>query len=1284
MVTTEQANIIETHSDLSENKIAKKTFTKSQKIVVFFSGAFLLCGLALNFQITITFLLALLTAVYFADVLFAMFLVTTALHKSSEISVSEKELLNTDTKTLPTYSILCPLYHESKVLEQFVRNMEALIYPKEKLEILLLLEENDLETVEVAKKLRLPSYFKIVVIPHSLPKTKPKACNFGLKIAKGELIVIYDAEDQPEPWQLFKSGTIFKKLPEKICCLQARLNYYNPNYNLLTRLFTAEYSLWFGLVLPAFQSINTTIPLGGTSNHFKTSVLRKIGGWDAYNVTEDCDLGIRLFVEGYKTAIINSETLEEANSNVHNWIRQRSRWIKGYLQTYLVHMRNPVELFNKLGWHAFVFQLVIGARTIFIFINPLLWILTISYFVLYRFIGPTIESFYPSAVFYMAVVSLIFGNFLYLYNYMIAVAKNEQWWLLKYVFLIPFYWFLVSIASLKALGQLVFKPHYWEKTHHGLHLDKRGSYSLPRISFRLPVSPTVSAGAFLMLATIGNYFLNFLYNIFLTRSQEVKFSEFSLIALIGSFVYLSSIPIGALIRTVAHQSAYFLGGHSEVNKQYWANIRAKAKAISFTVALVWVAVTPLLQIFFNATSPIPFLIFTPVWIMGILSAVDVGFLTGVQKFKALGWLLLIEATTRLILTVLFVTAGYPEWVYLTTPLSMSFSFGLGYIWAKRTKGSENKNFVFSRKFFISSAILNLSSVVFMGGDIILASHFLPPKMSGEYAILSLIGKIVYFMGTLTSQLVVPIVSRAQGAGKNTGKYFNLFFLSTFIGGLAGFVFFGLYEEITVVILWGEKALGILKFLPSFTFAMFLFSLSAVIVNFHQTLNRKMFAVVAFAVSLTQVVFIINSHNTLGDFTNAALYSSALSFFVILTLHFFHSFLPDLMKNGQAFFGLFKGLPNQAIPYDKGGLKILVFNWRDIKHVWSGGAEVYIHELSKRWVRDGNTVTLFCGNDGKNERHEVIDGVKVIRRGGFYFVYVWAFFYYIFLLRGKFDVIIDCENGIPFFTPLFVKERVILLIHHVHKDIFKINFRPPISWIGPILESHLMRFVYRNKQVVTVSPSSKDEILANKLTTSEPEIIYNGVDLSKYRPAKKSKTPIVLYLGRLRFQKSIDVFIKTAKKVILSNPDVKFLIAGDGQQRSYLEKLTKELGLVTKVLFLGNVSEEEKVKLYQKAWVFMNPSMMEGFGVTVIEANACGTPVVASNVPGLRDSVSNPHSGFLVRYGDIDRFADRIRTLIDNERFRNESGVYAIAWAKQFDWDKSATKFLKLLKNEKNK
>lgn len=461
-----------THTTLKQRQSALITFTRWQKMLLLFLGALIAVGLLFNALLTAQILVAILSLIYFIDVVFNFFLILKSLHSPPEITSSAEEIAALDVKKLPVYSILCPLYREAHVLPHFLSAIEKLDWPKEKLDVLLLFEADDAESLQAIKKIKFPEYIRTIIVPDSQPKTKPKACNYGLSLARGEYVVIFDAEDIPDPLQLKKAYLGFKKVGPKVRCLQAKLNYYNPHQNWLTRFFTAEYSLWFDVILTGLQTIETTIPLGGTSNHFRTRDLLEIEGWDPFNVTEDCDLGIRLFKKGYKTAIIDSTTLEEANSNVKNWIRQRSRWIKGYMQTYLIHMRDPIDFAKENGIHALFFQLTIGGKLAFILINPFLWVMTALYFLWNPYFGPTIESLYPSLVFYMAAVSLVFGNFMYIYYYMIGCAKREHWTLIKWVYLVPVYWLMVSFAAFVALYQLIVKPHYWEKTVHGLHLKK--------------------------------------------------------------------------------------------------------------------------------------------------------------------------------------------------------------------------------------------------------------------------------------------------------------------------------------------------------------------------------------------------------------------------------------------------------------------------------------------------------------------------------------------------------------------------------------------------------------------------------------------------------------------------------------------------------------------------------------------------------------------------------------------------------------------------------------------
>jgi cellulose synthase/poly-beta-1,6-N-acetylglucosamine synthase-like glycosyltransferase len=327
-----------THTTLPYNQSAFHTLATWQKLVILSLLSLLVVGIASDVSLTLKVIIATLSSIYFLDVIFSLFLLVKSLHFSPEITVPSGELAKIKDSELPIYSILCPLYREAAMVPHFIEALEEVDWPKDKLDVILLLEEDDQETVEAVQSMDLPQYARIFVVPHSFPKTKPKACNFDLVFAKGEYVVIFDAEDRPEKMQLKKAYLAFEKNQNKFFCLQSKLNFYNPNHNLLTKLFTAEYSLWFDIILQGIQSIEATIPLGGTSNHFRTADLKKLQGWDPFNVTEDCDLGVRIFKQGLKTAIIDSTTFEEANSSLPNWLRQRSRWIKGYFQTYNHHV----------------------------------------------------------------------------------------------------------------------------------------------------------------------------------------------------------------------------------------------------------------------------------------------------------------------------------------------------------------------------------------------------------------------------------------------------------------------------------------------------------------------------------------------------------------------------------------------------------------------------------------------------------------------------------------------------------------------------------------------------------------------------------------------------------------------------------------------------------------------------------------------------------------------------------------------------------------------------------
>jgi cellulose synthase/poly-beta-1,6-N-acetylglucosamine synthase-like glycosyltransferase len=393
-------------------------------------------------------------------------LIYNGLARDVQVEIDPEQLAQLDDRRLPVFTVLVPLYQEAAIIPHLVAGIEGLDYPKTKLDVKLICEADDAESIQAIEDLDLPPYFRLVVVPDAQPKTKPKACNYALMQARGELVVIYDAEDHPDPDQLKRVVYAFMESEQHVVCVQCKLSYFNREQNLLTRWFTTEYSMWFDLLLPGLDSVDAPIPLGGTSNHFVTEQLRELGGWDPYNVTEDADLGIRLSRAGYRTTTINSTTYEEANSQISNWVRQRSRWVKGYIQTWLVHMRHPIQLLRRLGWRRFwSFQFVVGGTFISFLLNPIYWLLTTLW--VFTEAG-VIREIFPGALFYVAATALYVGNFVFMY----VNAAGAMWRgydeLVKYALFTPVYWGFMSIAAWRALLQLITRPHYWEKTTHGL------------------------------------------------------------------------------------------------------------------------------------------------------------------------------------------------------------------------------------------------------------------------------------------------------------------------------------------------------------------------------------------------------------------------------------------------------------------------------------------------------------------------------------------------------------------------------------------------------------------------------------------------------------------------------------------------------------------------------------------------------------------------------------------------------------------------------------------------
>ena len=464
-LTAEVVDIVDRLAVLTRSGLRPNVLSRAQKLFAVFLLAALVSGLLLRPLALFITVNGALVVFFCAANTMKLVLANRALQDQCAITVEREELDNLRDSELPVYTILLPVYGEASILDQLVEGIAALDYPEDRLDVKLILEEDDVETREAAAAIQLPSSFDVVVVRDIGPKGKPRACNHGLARARGEFLVIYDAEDRPEPDQLRKAVCAFRRVDADVVCLQAKLNYFNRTHNVLTRWFTAEYSVWFDQLLPGLQSADVAIPLGGTSNHFVTERLLELNGWDSFNVTEDADLGLRIFVAGWKTAILDTTTYEEATSRCGVWIRQRSRWVKGYMQTWLTHMRNPLRLMHRMGPKAFlVFQLFFGGCTVALLLNPIYWLMAALWFATHMH---WIQLGFPAPILYAGTAGLFVGNAACVLLAVSGAFGRRNYEDVKWAFLAPFYWLLMSVAAYKALFQLLTKPSYWEKTEHG-------------------------------------------------------------------------------------------------------------------------------------------------------------------------------------------------------------------------------------------------------------------------------------------------------------------------------------------------------------------------------------------------------------------------------------------------------------------------------------------------------------------------------------------------------------------------------------------------------------------------------------------------------------------------------------------------------------------------------------------------------------------------------------------------------------------------------------------------
>jgi cellulose synthase/poly-beta-1,6-N-acetylglucosamine synthase-like glycosyltransferase len=360
-----------------------------------------------------------------------------------------------DSHNLPTYTVMVAVYKEAPVMPQLARAMGKLNWPMDKLDIIILLEADDEVTLQAALKAGFPAGTRLLILPDGIPKTKPRALNYGLRRARGEFVCIYDAEDRPHPDQLKEAFAVFQKSDARLACVQAPLYGTGANRSLISAHWCLEYAVHFQYLIPALSALKAPIPLGGTSNHFRASRLRDAGGWDAWNVTEDADLGLRFARLGWRIGIIKRGTWEEAPRAFSVWYKQRSRWIKGFMQTWFVLMRHPITVLRQMGWWKFTaLQLTLGSAILAPIVHGPFFL-----FVLLCILSPELSVGRTGWTLMIAgyCVTLI-GD--------LGAPGVPLHGRIRAALTRPLYWPLHSLAAMLAVYELVVRPHYWAKTPH--------------------------------------------------------------------------------------------------------------------------------------------------------------------------------------------------------------------------------------------------------------------------------------------------------------------------------------------------------------------------------------------------------------------------------------------------------------------------------------------------------------------------------------------------------------------------------------------------------------------------------------------------------------------------------------------------------------------------------------------------------------------------------------------------------------------------------------------------
>ncbi len=410
-------------------------------------------------------IIALIISVFYIFVVLFKVVMMIASIREEPHEYSPDEIRAVADSDLPVMTILIPLYKEHTLIPQIFKYLSEFDYPPEKLDIIFILEETDKETAEAFLAQNPPSHFKALLSPDVQPKTKPKAMNVAFRQAKGEYIVIYDAEILPEADQLKKAYLTLKDHPD-VNYLHAKFDVYNLRCNWITRLYAAELTYFYHHFMPGVVCLGFPVPISGHTVFFRRTAIEAVGAWDPYNVAEDCDIGIRLFRHGFGSGMmLESHSWEQSTATIPTWVRQRTRWVQGFIQTTLVQLRYPLLLKKQLKtWRNFcAFLLFVPGNVVQNILNIVQWCLFILW---YTTSAPFIQLAYTGPTLYISMVCFVAGNFILTFFWMYGLFSRKHYWTVFWAVLTPIYWVMLGIATIRATYHLFLHPYKWDKTQH--------------------------------------------------------------------------------------------------------------------------------------------------------------------------------------------------------------------------------------------------------------------------------------------------------------------------------------------------------------------------------------------------------------------------------------------------------------------------------------------------------------------------------------------------------------------------------------------------------------------------------------------------------------------------------------------------------------------------------------------------------------------------------------------------------------------------------------------------